>query len=119
MCADRAVIREVLAASQFIFSGLSPAELEDLVLSMEERQVKAGEVIIQQGDHGDNFYIVESGQFDIFVNDNKVASRGAKSSFGEVALLYNSPRNATVKATENSLVWALDRKVLPVLLHKC
>jgi cAMP-dependent protein kinase regulator len=61
------------------------------------------------GDAGDNFYVVESGDFDIFVNGNRVASRGPGTSFGELALLYNSPRAATVTSTKPSVLWALDR----------
>lgn len=61
------------------------------------------------GDAGDNFYVVESGDFDIFVNGNRVASRGPGTSFGELALLYNSPRAATVTSTKPCVLWALDR----------
>ena len=66
-------------------------------------------VLRDAGDAGDNFYVVESGEFDIFVNGNKVASRGPGSSFGELALLYNSPRAATVTTRTPAVVWALDR----------
>ena len=52
------------------------------------------------GDRGDNLYIVESGSFDIFVKDGnkqrKVAHRGDGTAFGELALMYNAPRAATV-----------------------
>lgn len=61
------------------------------------------------GDAGDNFYVVEEGDFDILVNSNKVASRGPTTSFGELALLYNSPRAATVVSRARGTLWALDR----------
>ena len=61
------------------------------------------------GDAGDNFYVVEQGDYDILVNGNKVAARGASSSFGEFALLYNSPRAATVVSRARGVLWALDR----------
>lgn len=106
----RAVIRAALQGSAgFLFSSLSPSETDALVMSMAERVLAVGETIIKQGDVGDHFYIVESGTFDIFVNDNRVASRGPGDSFGELALLYNCPRAATVRATSASRVWALDR----------
>jgi cAMP-dependent protein kinase regulator len=74
-----------------------------------------------QGDAGDYFYIVESGNFDIHVSKAghvepgpdgmgaKVASSGPGTSFGELALMYNAPRAATVVSTEPSIVWQLDR----------
>jgi hypothetical protein len=58
------------------------------------------------GKLGDNFYVVESGEFDISVCKTVggpsivVAKRGAGQSFGELALLYNAPRAATIKATK-------------------
>ena len=69
--------------------------------------VKLNETLIKQGDAGINFYIVESGNFDIFVQDeqnkqNKVA-KGPGTNFGELALMYNAPRAATVISTKNLL----------------
>jgi CRP-like cAMP-binding protein len=104
------VIRAALQGSAgFLFSSLSASETDALVMSMAERVLATGETIIKQGDVGDHFYIVESGTFDIYVNENRVASRGPGDSFGELALLYNCPRAATVRATSPARVWALDR----------
>ena len=58
---------------------------------------------------GDNFYVVESGAFDYIVDGKKVGEAHAKDSFGELALLYNSPRAATVVATAPAKVWLLPR----------
>ena len=78
--------------------------------------------MITQGDAGDYFYIVERGVFDVYVSPThkvepgpngmgkKVNSIGPGGSFGELALMYNAPRAATVVSTEpNSTLWALDR----------
>lgn len=92
-----------------MFSSLSPSEIEQLVMAMSEVKLTKGEAVIKQGDKGDNFYIVEKGDFDILVNDVKVASRGAGDYFGELALMYNAPRAATVVAASPSTLWALDR----------
>lgn len=75
----------------------------------QERVLKPGDVVIKQGDQGDAWYIVETGTFDIIVNGAKLASRGPGDAFGELALLYNCPRAATVVATTAARVWALDR----------
>jgi len=77
---------------------------------MVERKVLKDEVIIQQGDEGDYFYVTDTGHFDIFIDNVKVGEAEAGKSFGELALLYSQPRAATVKATEDSSVWAVDRK---------
>lgn len=57
----------------------------------------AGDVIMKQGDEGDNFYVIDSGEVDIYVNDNHVGCVGEGGSFGELALIYGTPRAATIK----------------------
>jgi cAMP-dependent protein kinase regulator len=78
--------------------------------------------VISQGDQGDYFYVVEKGSFDVYVNPSgtlasgpeglgsKVGTIESGGSFGELALMYNAPRAATVISAENScLLWSLDR----------
>lgn len=55
------------------------------------------EVIIQQGDEGDNFYIIDTGEVEVFVNGEKMLTIGEGGSFGELALIYGTPRAATIK----------------------
>ena len=110
-------------SSNFLFAHL-PDESFDVVLSaLVEKPIPAKDIkVISQGDAGDYFYVVEKGTFDIYINPtgsiepgpqgmgNKVNSIGPGGSFGELALMYNAPRAATVISTEpNSTLWALDR----------
>jgi cAMP-dependent protein kinase regulator len=76
---------------------------------MWQSEVKAGVNAVRQGDLGDCLYVIASGEFDVFVNDKKVAVRGKGTMFGELALMYNSPRAATVRANQDSVVWMIDR----------
>ncbi len=55
-----------------------------------------GETIIQQGEEGDNFYVIDSGSVDVYVNNDYVLSIKEGGSFGELALIYGTPRAATV-----------------------
>merc|ERR550534_1272974 len=68
-----------------------------------------GEIIIQQGDEGDNFYIIDQGEVEIYVGGEKVLSIGEGGSFGELALIYGTPRAATVKAITDMKLWGLAR----------
>ncbi len=73
------------------------------------------------GDIGDNFYVIESGGFDILVNGRKVADFGdgtPNMSFGELALLYNSPRAATVVSRTTSKLWAIGRRTFRGVVAK-
>ena len=103
------VIRAALGKGHFLFASLSADQLEQIAVAMSGVDLSPGETIIEQGAQGDNFYVVESGTVDIFVHGSKVASRGPGDSFGELALLYNSPRAATVVAATPAHLWALDR----------
>jgi len=104
----------------------TPEQISRIVEEMWRLDVKAGKTLIKQGDRGDYFYVVEYGNFEIFVNNPRqeedvdilVATCGQGKAFGELALLYNSPRAATVKATIDSVVWAIGRSTFRrVLMH--
>uniref|UniRef100_A0A673BVT9 Cyclic nucleotide-binding domain-containing protein n=1 Tax=Sphaeramia orbicularis TaxID=375764 RepID=A0A673BVT9_9TELE len=69
----------------------------------------AGETVIQQGDEGDNFYVIDQGEVDVYVNGEWVTSIGEGGSFGELALIYGTPRAATVKAKTDLKLWGIDR----------
>ncbi|CDS02636.1 hypothetical protein LRAMOSA00041 [Lichtheimia ramosa] len=106
---QRERIREAIA-NNFLFKSLDENQYEDVVNAMSEKRVQPDEKVIQQGDVvGDYFYIVEQGTLDCFINDQHVVAYGPGGSFGELALMYNSPRAATIVATSHGVLWALDR----------
>lgn len=109
-------------ARNFLFAHLDEDQTSQVLGAMQERKIPAANVkVISQGDQGDYFYVVESGSFDIFVSPTgkiesgpegmgkKVSTAGPGSSFGELALMYNAPRAATVISTTASILWQLDR----------
>ncbi|KAI9831658.1 MAG: hypothetical protein M1819_004724 [Sarea resinae] len=110
-------------SNNFLFSHLDEEQSSRVLGALVEKPIPAKEIkVITQGDVGDFFYVVEKGKFDIFVNPagsfqsgpdgigNKVTTIGPGGSFGELALMYNAPRAATVISTEAaSTLWALDR----------
>ncbi|XP_075430628.1 cAMP-dependent protein kinase type II-alpha regulatory subunit isoform X2 [Ascaphus truei] len=96
-----------------IFKNLDQEQLSQVLDAMFERKVKLQEHVIDQGDDGDNFYVVERGLYDIFVSRDGqsrcVGSYDNHGSFGELALMYNTPRAATIVATTEGSLWGLDR----------
>ena len=110
-------------SSNFLFSHLADDSASLVLGALVEKPIPAKDIkVITQGDAGDYFYVVECGVFDIYVSPTakvepgpngmgaKVNSIGPGGSFGELALMYNAPRAATVVSTEaNSTLWALDR----------
>jgi len=97
----------------FLFSTLDADQLEILLDAMFEKAFKAGDTIIKQGEEGDNFYLVFNGACDVYLNkggeEKLVLSCFEGDSFGELALLYNAPRAATVKASSDCTLYAVDR----------
>ena len=93
-----------------IFAPLPEATLEALAGRLERRRVEAGDVIFNQGGPGDEFYAIESGQVSVAVDDQPVAELGPGEGFGEIALLRDVPRTATVTALTDVTLYALDRE---------
>ncbi|XP_037306394.2 cAMP-dependent protein kinase type II-beta regulatory subunit isoform X1 [Pungitius pungitius] len=96
-----------------LFKNLDPEEMSQVLDAMFEKFCTEGEHIIDQDDDGDNFYVIESGTFNIFVkvdgSDKLVGCYDNRGSFGELALMYNTPRAATITATSPGALWCLDR----------
>uniref|UniRef100_H2LHM5 Protein kinase cAMP-dependent type II regulatory subunit beta n=1 Tax=Oryzias latipes TaxID=8090 RepID=H2LHM5_ORYLA len=88
-------------------------EISQVLDAMFEKFCTEGEHIIDQDDDGDNFYVIESGTFNIFVKvdgiEKLVGCYDNRGSFGELALMYNTPRAATIIATSPGALWCLDR----------
>jgi MFS family permease len=101
--------RVALLRSGPIFAPLPPPIVEHLALSLEPVTVLAGTKIVRQGEPGDRFYVVEEGELEVSVDGRETASLGSGDSFGEIALLRDVPRTATVSAKTDALVYGLDR----------
>lgn len=99
-----------------LFSGIPKEIFNHLIKAVNERTLQAGEILFSEGDVGKVFYIIKSGKIDIVKNDTaseneiKLATRGIGDFFGEMALLESSPRFATAKAVEETVVLELSRK---------
>lgn len=85
-----------------------------LVEGFERVDAVAGEVVVQQHDMGDFFYIIQSGRADIHMQSDgysiKLGTLGSGEFFGELALLYNTPRAATVMCIESTILWRISRQ---------
>ena len=98
-----------------MFAALDEGEAKIVVDAIEEINGQAGDVIIQEGDQGDCLYVLEAGSLDC----TKVLTGHTEPTFlkeyqpvevfGELALLYNAPRAATIKAKTDYVIWKLDR----------
>ncbi|CAG8686717.1 2230_t:CDS:2, partial [Cetraspora pellucida] len=99
----------VATTLNLLFKYLDRETKEQVIDAMFEKTVQKNEIIITQGEEGDNFYVIEHGIFEIFVDDKLVLVVADGGSFGELALMYNNPRAATVKAKTDGILWAVSR----------
>jgi cAMP-dependent protein kinase regulator len=97
--------------SNLLFSHLDDSEKSDIFDAMQPFNYKPDETIIQQGEEGDFFYIIDQGEVEVYVNNKCVTAISDGGSFGELALIYGTPRAATIKAKTDCKLWAIDRKV--------
>jgi CRP-like cAMP-binding protein len=95
-------------ARMALFADLSSAELDLLLARLVPLDVDTGHTIIRQGDSGERFYVVRSGRVDVERDGELLASLGPGDAFGEIALLLDVPRTATVTATQTTQLLALE-----------
>lgn len=84
-------------------------DLEFILRSAEQRWHPTRAPIIRQGDPGDRFYVVLTGEVEVVRDGSVVATLGESEFFGETALLLDTPRNATVRAASHVLTWSISR----------
>lgn len=102
--------RELALLGQIpIFRPLPPATLDQLASSLIPISATVGTEIVHKGDHGDRFYIVVSGEVEVESLGEQVATLGPGEYFGEIALLRDVPRTATVRAKTELELYALER----------
>ncbi len=99
-------ICEYLRGSE-LFQHMSPHEISNVAEKMLKKTLAAGETVVTQGDEGDAFYLIGTGGVDVLVNGEKVAELADGDFFGEASLISGEPRNATVLATSELILYSL------------
>jgi hypothetical protein len=100
----------LLLRKNSIFAPLPIATLERLSHDLVPVDATAGEDVIVQGEKGARFFLIEQGQVEVFENGTFRRNEGPGESFGEIALLHDVPRTATVRATVGTRLLALERE---------
>jgi cAMP-dependent protein kinase regulator len=108
----------------FLFNSLEQKEMSTVLGAFEEKKFSTGETIISQGDQGDVLYFIEEGELDCYKTFNKeegdvwLKLYKPGEAFGELALLYNAPRAATIKSKTDCILWALDRETFKDIVQE-
>jgi predicted MFS family arabinose efflux permease len=98
-----------LVRSMALFAPLAPSLQETLARKLVEAEVASGTVVVAEGDVSDRFFLIESGELEVTQGGVVLRSESTGDFFGEIGLLRDVPRTATVTATTTARLYALDR----------
>jgi MFS family permease len=92
-----------------MFAPLTPATIENLARKLARFEVPAGSVIVREGQESDRFFVIESGSVSVSHGENLIRHEAAGDFFGEIGLLRDVPRTATITADTDTVLQVLDR----------
>lgn len=103
----------------FVFSNLDESEIKTMVGAFKQVTFKKDELIIKEGEEGDYYYVIDSGEVQFSVQGKVVgAPAGRGDTFGELALLYSAPRAATCKAlSEETVLFSVNQETFRYILR--
>ena len=112
--ASDVVLHDAMRICEFLktvdaFQDLTPIELTHVAEKMTKRQFIAGDVVIRQGEEGEEFFLISDGTVEVMREGQDIASLGAGDFFGEGALITGEPRNSTVVASEDLATYVLGK----------
>ncbi|ETV89480.1 AGC protein kinase, variant 1 [Aphanomyces astaci] len=117
-----------ITAANWLFKQLNAQQRTDVYKVMIRVNVNEGDVVIRQGDPGDHFYCVQSGDYQVTVKSESTTGqredivhmyRGdTHPSFGELALMHNAPRSSSVVALTKGVLWAIDCRAFRLVFMK-
>lgn len=113
---SRTVIKEAVMENDFL-KNLSQGQVRELVDAMQEKIVPKGVYVIREGEQGSHLYVSAEGEYEV-IKDGKVLGRlGVGKAFGELAILYNCKRTASIKAVADGKLWTIERTVFQQIMQ--
>ena len=97
-------------SKHFIFNALAQENIDAVIETMVYFTLAEGKPLFEQGDPGRYFFVLVTGKLEVRVNGNRVNIIMPEEGFGELALLHDTPRSASIISTERSTLWGLERK---------
>uniref|UniRef100_UPI00398EB7E7 cGMP-dependent protein kinase 2 n=1 Tax=Pristiophorus japonicus TaxID=55135 RepID=UPI00398EB7E7 len=110
------LITEALSKNQFL-KRLETQHVREMVECMYEKNYQHGDYVIKQGKPGNHLFVLAEGKLEVFQNSKILTSISIWTAFGELAILYNCTRTASVKAVSSVKTWVLDREVFQNIMR--
>ncbi|KAK5640118.1 hypothetical protein RI129_010929 [Pyrocoelia pectoralis] len=112
---SKQLIKDAIMDNNFL-KHLDSLQVREIVDSMYFRKYEAGAYVIREGEAGAHLYVSAEGDFDVIKDDKVLGRMGSGKAFGELAILYNCTRTASIRVVTDSKVWVLDRKVFQQIM---
>lgn len=104
-----------------MFEELDPSEIMEIIHIIEVEQYQAGDIVFNEGDTGDAWFVLYKGTAEVLkhgaAGEKKITELGPKACFGEISILDGSPRSATIRVTEDSIVFRVQRETFAELIN--
>ncbi|XP_076457818.1 cGMP-dependent protein kinase 1-like isoform X2 [Babylonia areolata] len=110
-------IKDAILDNDFL-KNLDPTQVREMVDCMYPRSVNRGHFIIKEGEPGQHVYVAADGELEVLKEDKVLGRMHPGRAFGELAILYNCTRTASVKAVTDVKVWVLDRQTFQAIMMK-
>lgn len=114
---SKQLIKDALMDNAFL-KNLDTSQIREIVDSMVPKDFSAGSYVLKQGHAGVHLFVSADGEFEVIQDDKILGHMGPGKAFGELAILYNCTRTASIKALTDSKVWMLDRKVFQQIMKR-
>ncbi|XP_033643815.1 cGMP-dependent protein kinase 1-like isoform X2 [Asterias rubens] len=114
---SRQLIKNAVLENDFT-KNFDTAQVKEIVDCMYPMQFQGGQLVIREGDAGAHFYVAAEGGLEVSKAGKVLGKMGPGKVFGELAILYNCTRTATVTAVNDTKIWAIDRTVFQVIMMK-
>ncbi|XP_071779948.1 cGMP-dependent protein kinase 2 isoform X2 [Centroberyx gerrardi] len=111
------LLTDALNKNQYL-KRLELQQIKDMVECMYERTYQQGEYVTKQGEPGNHLFVLADGKLDVFQHNKLLTSIAVWTTFGELAILYNCTRTASVRAVNRVRTWALDREVFQNIMRR-
>ncbi|KAM7415612.1 hypothetical protein PAMA_017912 [Pampus argenteus] len=111
------LLSDALNKNQYL-KRLELQQIKDMVECMYERTYQQGDYVIKQGEPGYHLFVLADGKLDVFQHNKLLTSIAVWTTFGELAILYNCTRTASVRAVNKVWTWALDREVFQNIMRR-
>ncbi|XP_003974704.1 cGMP-dependent protein kinase 2 isoform X1 [Takifugu rubripes] len=111
------LLTDALNKNQYL-RRLELQQIKDIVECMYERTYQRGEYVVKQGEPGNHLFVLADGTLDVFQHNKLLTSITVWTTFGELAILYNCTRTASVRAVNDVRTWALDREVFQNIMRR-